>query len=193
MENVGVRTASLLLMLATATGPIAVHQPSRGLLDLDGRGIDPFDDPAAGAVVFVFVETDCPISNRYAPELARLHARFETAGVRFWLIHPGGGTSPNAIRQHLRAYGYPFGALQDPEFTLVDATGATVMPEAAVFDRERRLRYRGRIDDRYVSLGRVRPAPTRRDLEEALAALIAGRAIPAARTTAVGCLIADLR
>ena len=64
-------------------------------------------------------------------------------------------------------------------------------PEAAVYDRERRLIYRGRIDDRYVNIGLERPAPTRRDLEEVLTAVAAGTSVTPRMTQAVGCYVAD--
>jgi hypothetical protein len=38
--------------------------------------------------VLVFVRTDCPISNRYAPELRRLQDRFAPRGMAFWLVYP---------------------------------------------------------------------------------------------------------
>lgn len=160
------------------------------LLDLEGRAVDPLD--AGAMTVLVFDRIDCPISNRYAPEIRRLHERFAPRGVRFRLVYPGRDVRPTLIRRHLREFGYPIDALRDPDFALVDLTGARVTPEAAVF-RGRTLVYRGRIDDRYVSLGRMRPAPRRRDLEEALEALVAGRPVPPPGGPAVGCLIADLR
>jgi hypothetical protein len=52
--------------------------------------------------------------------------------------------------------------------------------------------YRGRIDDRYVAFGKARPAPTRRDLEETLDALLEGKLPEPVTTTAIGCFIADL-
>ncbi|HUQ87649.1 MAG TPA: hypothetical protein VM096_08830, partial [Vicinamibacterales bacterium] len=70
-------------------------------------------------------------------------------------------------------------------------TGVTVTPEVAVM-RGSTLVYRGRIDDRYVELGRERPKPTRHDLEEALNAAIAGKTIAIRQTRAVGCILADL-
>jgi hypothetical protein len=51
--------------------------------------------------------------------------------------------------------------------------------------------YRGRIDNRYVELGVERPAATQRDLADALASVLAGKAVAAATTQAVGCFIAD--
>ena len=55
-----------------------------------------------------------------------------------------------------------------------------------------RILYRGRIDDRYVGLGVERRAPAKRDLEEALTAVIAGKRVEHPTTQAVGCFIADL-
>ncbi|MGH9312899.1 MAG: redoxin domain-containing protein [Vicinamibacterales bacterium] len=164
------------------------------LRDLDGRAIDPFaGGPRAAAMVFVFVRPDCPVSNRYAPELARMHDRFASRGVTFTLVYPGDAAATEAIRNHVHQYGYPFAALRDPDLSFAGAVAATVMPEAAVFDAYGTLRYLGRIDDRYISAGRARPAPTRRDLEEALESILAGRPVRAERTPAIGCLIADLR
>src|SRR5207244_1630362 len=52
--------------------------------------------------------------------------------------------------------------------------------------------YRGRIDDRYVDLGKRRIEPNRRDLREALTAVLAGQPVKEARTKAIGSPIADL-
>jgi hypothetical protein len=53
--------------------------------------------------------------------------------------------------------------------------GATITPEAVVVDPQGRVLYRGRIDDRYVSLGLERPVATRRDLDEALTDITVGK------------------
>ncbi len=173
------------------------------LLTLDDTTIDPFAEFAgAHAVAFVFVSVECPISNRYAPEMKRLYDRFAAArsaaggegrgsGAAFWLVYPNPADSPDAIREHVKAYGYPMRALRDPDHVLVKRAGATITPEAAVYDAQRQLRYRGRIDDKYVAIGLERPNPTTRDLENALSAVAAGKPIAEARTQAVGCYIAD--
>jgi AhpC/TSA family len=181
-----------VLAATTALGPAGRGQESIRLLDLDGRTVDPFDPGGSRAIVFVFARLDCPVSNRYAPELARLFRSFARRGVEFTLVYPGDQPA-ETIERHVQEYGYPFGALRDPDFGFVDRAGATVTPEAAVFDARGTLRYLGRIDDRYMSAGRMRPAATRHDLKEALEALLAGRPVSPARTPAAGCLIADLR
>jgi hypothetical protein len=163
------------------------------LLSLDGSQVDPFlSPPGTRAIVFVFVSRDCPISNRYAPELKRLHDRFTPRGVVFRLIYPNPSESADDIRRHVQEYGYGGQALRDPHHDLVRFANATVTPEAAVYDVARRPLYRGRIDDRYVSVTLQRPQPARHDLEDALLAILAGQPANPAMGPAVGCFIADL-
>jgi hypothetical protein len=82
--------------------------------------------------------------------------------------------------------------VRDPDHALVKYAGAKVTPEAAVYAGGR-IVYRGRIDDRYVDFGVERPQATRRDLAEAIASVVAGRAVVQPKTQAVGCFIADFR
>lgn len=160
--------------------------------DLDDRPIDPFKAPAGTkAMAFLFVSVECPISNRYAPEVRRLHDKFAAQGITFSLVYPNPIEPVAAIRRHLKDYSYPMRALRDPRHELVKVAGATITPEAVVVDPQGRVLYRGRIDDRYVSLGLERPVATRHDLDEALTDVIAGKAPRQATTQAVGCFIAD--
>jgi hypothetical protein len=163
------------------------------LLGLDGRQVDPLaGPPGTRAIAFVFLSRDCPISNRYAPELRRLHDRFASQGVVFRLIYPNPSESADDVQRHVREYGYRGQALRDPRHDLVELVNATVTPEAAVYDVSRRLLYRGRIDDRYINVSLQRPQPTRRDLEDALLAILAGQPVTPAPGPAIGCFIADL-
>lgn len=161
--------------------------------DLDGRPVDPLERAAdVKAVVLVFTSIECPISNRYAPDIRRLYEKFAADGVRFWLIFANPADSPEAVRAHVKAFGYPTRVLRDPRQDLVRLTQVTVTPEAAVFDRRGAIVYRGRIDDRYADLGIDRQTPTSRDLDEAIAATLAGRPVPNPITRAVGCFIPDV-
>lgn len=161
------------------------------LVDLDGRPVDPFADGAA-ATVLLFVRSDCPISNRYAPEVRRIWSEFTERGVSFHLVYADPAEPVATIRRATEDFAYPFPARRDPEQRMVARVGATVTPEVAVFDAARRLVYRGRIDDRWASLGRPRAAPTRRDLVEVLEALVAGERLVPRTTRAIGCYIPRL-
>lgn len=161
---------------------------------LSGAPIDALQAPAGTkAIVFLFTSTDCPISNRYAPEVHRLAESFGSQGVVFRLVYPNRAEDAAAIREHMAAYSYEgiVEAVRDPTLALVKFVGATVTPEVAIVAGGHVV-YRGRIDDRYVDLGRERPAPTRRDLFDALTAIVAGKPVPRPKTQAVGCYISDL-
>ncbi len=140
--------------------------------------------------VYVFTTTDCPISNRYAPEINRLAAKF-SGKAKFVLVYPVAADSPEMIREHQKKYGYSLESIRDTTHQLLKQTGVTVTPEVAVM-AEGRMLYRGRIDDRYVALGTERPQPTQRDLEASLDAVIAGKPVAVPETRAVGCILSDL-
>ena len=154
--------------------------------------LDPFHSPAS-ARVFIFARTDCPLIDRYAPELRRIAAEFQSRGVAFWLVYPGRSASPSAIAAHAKEYSLPGTVIADPDTELVRRAHARVAPEAAVFDRKGQLVYHGRIDNRWVDFGKARPAATVHDLETAIADVLGGRPVPEAATRAVGCSLADLQ
>jgi thiol-disulfide isomerase/thioredoxin len=160
---------------------------------LSGAPVDALQAPAGTkAIVFLFTSTDCPISNRYAPEVRRIAEAFGSKGVVFRIVYPNPSEKAKAIREHMAAYAYAgvAEAIRDPKLALVKFAGATVTPEAVVVAGGKVV-YRGRIDDRYVDLGRERPAPTERDLFDALTAILAGKPVPHATRQAVGCFISD--
>jgi hypothetical protein len=168
--------------------------------DMDGQSVNPFkvEHGLAGvtkAHVFIFASTECPISNRYAPEVRRLHQVFAPKGIVFWVVYPNRDESPEAIRRHFREFEYPCPALLDPELALVGKAMVRVTPEAAVFGAGEQLLYHGRIDNRFAGFGKERPAPTERELETILAAIVEGRKIPPGLSDpsrlAVGCSIAN--
>ena len=187
---------SAVVVLAALAGLARAGSASfTGVVDLEGRRFEALP-PGPGPTVLVFTRTDCPISNRYAPELRRLGERFAGRGVVFRLVYADPTETPAAIREHLRAFGLGGGALRDPRHELVRLAGATVTPEVAVFVAHpsgTRMVYRGRIDDRAVDFGRTRPEPRTRDLADVLDALTAGRTLTLRTTTAVGCVIPELQ
>jgi hypothetical protein len=183
--------ATLLIAGLMQSAPAPVKQEIHAT-DPSGAPVLPFRTRAK-ARVFVFVRTDCPITNRYAPELQRAAARFHNQGVEFWLVYPDRGESAADIREHITSYRFPGQPLRDPSHELESLAHATVAPEAAVFDGAGQLRYHGRIDDRWITFGRSRPSATSHDLEEAIAAVLAGKTVSVPVTHAIGCYLADLR
>jgi hypothetical protein len=184
--------AALLASLPpTSAAPAGTTRELPGVTDLDGRGADPFSATNARAVVLVFFSIECPICQRYAPELRALREQFTPRGADLWLVQPGSAETPEATRRFLQDYNLPIPLLRDPRHALVKLAGAKTTPEAAVFLPDGRLAWRGRIDNRFADFGKARPAPTRRDLRDALEAVLAGKRPPRARAPAVGCPIAS--
>jgi len=99
-SKVEVRGRRAILTLAVFA--FAMHgcdsNPMSGVRDIHGDPVDPTRDSTAIASVTLFIESGCPISNRYAPEIKSLYQRYAPRGVNFWLVYPDAGTSAQAIR-----------------------------------------------------------------------------------------------
>jgi thiol-disulfide isomerase/thioredoxin len=181
----------LSLVLATLALLLLPSSPAgqKTALHLDGTQADPFLAAPGKPVVLVFVRTDCPVSNRYAPLIQRISSQY-SAKVGFWLVYLGKTATAEKIRQHERDYGYKLSALRDPQHALAAQAQVQVTPEAAVFDAHHHLLYHGRIDNLYQDFGRVRSAATTHELDDAIRAALSGKT-PPANAPGVGCYIAD--
>lgn len=161
----------------------------KSALHLDGSAADPFREAAGKPVVLVFVRTDCPVSNRYAPLIQKISSHYGDK-VGFWLVYLGKTASAEKIRQHEAEYGYKVNALRDPQHLLVKRAQVGTTPEAAVFDAQHRLIYHGRTDNLYEDVGRSRPVATTHELDDAIQAVLYGKT-PPPNAPGVGCFIAD--
>lgn len=163
-------------------------------VDLDGHPVM-LEGSAAPAIVLFFTASDCPIANRYEPEMLRLEREFSSSGIVFWWVYPNPEDTAATIRRHQAQFSGSAHVLRDTEQSLVHAAHATVTPEAAIFiPRDGVLRevYRGRIDDRYIAFGQERPKAMRHELENAIAAVLARRSVPQPGGPPVGCSIVPL-
>jgi hypothetical protein len=179
------------LVVAALLACTVFGRGQQAALDLDGHTVNPLLADSNKVVVLVFLRRDCPVSSRYAPVIQQISRQFADRAT-FWLVYPDKSESPQAIRKYLQDYGYHLPAVRDPEHALVKMGRAQITPEVAVFDRSRHLVYNGRIDDWYFDLSRARPAPTTHELEDALRALLAGKAVAKSEVRGVGCYISDL-
>ena len=163
--------------------------------DLAGHAVA-LPGAGASAAVLFFVASDCPISNRYFPEMVRLEEEFAGKGVSFWFVYPNLTETPPIIRAHQGEYAPGGHVLTDPQQRLAQFTGAKVTPEAAILIAGQgglRTVYAGRIDDRYLSIGKERPRATRHDLEDAIAAALKGGPVAEPGGPAVGCGIVSTK
>ena len=141
------------------------------------------------ATVLVFVNSTCPIANGYAPEINRLYKTYASKAIAFFIVHVETNLTVDSAKKHRQEFGYQCDALIDSEHRLVKLTGATITPEVAVISPQGELLYRGRIDDRFPSIGIQRAKARHTELRDSLDAIIANQPVPVARTQAVGCFI----
>ena len=163
--------------------------------DLGGRPVDRLAAPGTQAVVLFFTATDCPISNRYIPEIQRLQKEFEAQRVTVWYVYPNAAETTAAVRQHELAYGAEAHVLLDPHHRLVDLARASITPETAILvpdgtdSQSLRVVYRGRIDNRYIHFGVQRPEANKHDLEQAISDVLEHRPVHQPDGPPVGCAI----
>lgn len=126
---------------------------------------------------------------RLMPKIQRLAEDFAPRGVLFVGVNVGRNDTlrdmgAQAIEFEQR---YPF--VKDRQFALLRGLGVTRTTTAVVLDHERRVRYRGRIDDQ-VLYANVKSAPNREDLRRALEDMLEGRDVELAETPVEGCKVA---
>ncbi|HEY4002498.1 MAG TPA: redoxin domain-containing protein, partial [Candidatus Xenobia bacterium] len=145
-------------------------------------------------LVLLFVSSTCPCSNAYTDRLMGLMTRFQAQGLPFLWInedkiklldqHP---SVPLQVALHqMEKYGVHVTTVQDTHDRIALRYGIKVTPEAVVLDHEGYIRYHGRVDDSQDP-ARV----SSHELQDAMEALVAGRAIAVQETKAVGCFIVD--
>src|SRR5258708_5037318 len=131
------RSSSLLIValmvLCLGSAPLISNTLQSFATDLEGKPFDPFRAARGKVAVMIFVRTDCPISNRYAPAIQQLSARNGGKAV-FFLVYPGKKDTANSIRKHDLEFGYTLAALRDPQHILLKQSQAQITPEPAAFD-----------------------------------------------------------
>ncbi len=124
------------------------------------RSLDDFKNRKA--FVLVFVDTGCPLVKRYLPELKRLEALYRKDGVQFLAVNVGWDDTIVSLAALAIEHDVPFPFVKDAEGKCLDALGVEYTPQVVVLDAERKIRYRGRIDDQYrPGGGRVAARPVR--------------------------------
>lgn len=179
-------TLIAVLVLAATHLPGAAPAAIR-LSDLSGKLVEPLAKRGQKMTVLFFLTTECPIGNRYAPEISRIVNDYESKGITCHAIYAHETLAE--ITEYQRQYKLSLSALLDPELKLAKLTGATVTPEACILGPEGEILYRGRIDDRAVKYGTVSVEPRVRDLRLALDAVLAGKPVAEKFTRAIGCYI----
>ena len=199
------RVAPALLLLAVACGAapkypilnVGAAAPGFTLPAADGKTYGLADFAASPVLAVVFTCNHCPESQAYESRLRALDRDYRDKGVAVVAINPNDGdrqalavlanTDVNdslegmKIRAAHAGSAYPYLYDGDTQATTI-AFGVDAMPQVFIFDRDRKLRYRGRLDD---SVDEARVGS--RDARAALDAVLSGAAVRAATTRVEGC------
>lgn len=176
--------SSMMLELGT-------RAPDFTLPDTDAKQHSLSDYEDARALLVMFICNHCPFVKHVRAELARLGHDYLARDVAILAIssndaHAYPADSLEAMREEKKLAAYPFPYLYDEAQTAADAFHAACTPDFFLFDGERRLVYRGQLDDSRPSNGLP---VTGRDLRAALDAVLSGQAVPAHQTPSIGCTI----
>ncbi len=179
-----VQTASTMLPLGTAA-------PDFTLPDATGTQVSLSDFDGAKALLVMFICNHCPFVKHVREQLAALGAEYQEKGVGVVAImsndvtlHPD--DSPEKMEDEVRQVGYTFPYLYDETQEMAKAYRAACTPDFFVFDGERKLAYRGQLDD--ARPGNDKPV-TGADLRAALDAVLAGAPVPEPQKPSIGCNI----
>lgn len=180
----------LTLPAATAESPVKIGETIADLRFKDIRGLSRSlrELGERRAVVLIFTTTHCPLVARTLPKLKELDEKYTPQGVQFVAVNVGLDDTLRDMAAQAIDYEVSFPFVKDTDLSCIRQLGVQRTPEVAVLDAERRLVYRGRVDDQ-LRLGGSRPEPSRHDLQEALEDLLAGRPVAVPETPVDGCLV----
>lgn len=177
-----VMTPSQMLELGTP-------MPAFSLPDFDGRTVS--SDADARGVLVVFMCNHCPFVKHVRTELAAIGREYGERGIAMFGINSNDWSkypddSPARMRDEAQQCGYDFPYLVDEDQSVAKAYRAACTPDFFLFDGQRRLVYRGQLDDSRPSNGKP---VTGRDLRAALDAVLDGRPVAAEQIPSIGCNI----
>lgn len=156
----------------------------------DGRTYALEDVAGKNGTVIVFICNHCPYVKAVIGRLVADARALMADGIGFAAIcsndaatHPDDSFAN--MRKFAKAHDFPFPYLHDQSQQAARAYGAVCTPDYFGYDRDRKLKYRGRLDE-----GRIDPpAPdARRELVEAMRAIASGEA-PPRQHASIGCSI----
>jgi peroxiredoxin len=181
----------MALTPSTMLLPLGTPAPDFRLPDTEGRLVSLSDFNGAPAYLVMFICNHCPYVKHIRSHLATLCREYQSKGVAIVGINANDverypEDSPERMKEEVRSAGYTFPYLFDASQEVAKAYRAACTPDFFLFDRERKLVYRGQYDDSRPGNG---IPVTGRDLRAALDAVLAGRLVPANQKPSIGCNI----
>lgn len=141
-------------------------------------------------LTIVFTCNHCPYAKAVEGRLIALAKDLDQEGAQFVLISSNDADaypedSFAVMKKIAEENAYPFPYCYDESQQVAKAFGALCTPHCFVFDGDRRLRYKGRVDDNWQEPARVKE----HNLRDAIRALLKGGEPPVAEANAIGCSI----
>jgi peroxiredoxin len=159
-----------------------------GLTGTDGQTHSWQDVADRDAVVVVFTCNTCPYAVDYEQRINDLAARFAGTQSRVAVVAINANLIPEdalpAMKTRATARNFQFPYLFDESQAVARSFGAVRTPEFFILDKERRIVYMGAMDDN-TTAAEVK----HRYVDDAVAAVLEGKAVTVKETPPVGCLI----
>jgi Ca2+-binding EF-hand superfamily protein/thiol-disulfide isomerase/thioredoxin len=154
--------------------------------DINGQQHRLSDFAKHKALVIALTGTGCPLCQKYAPTLADLERKYRDRDVAFVFINPNESEKIDMLKETVRTHGFAGPYVRDLDEVILTAVGAKTTTEVFVLDAARTLVYRGAVDDQY-GFGYSLNAPRKTYAVDAIEAVIGGRRVEIAATSAPGC------
>jgi peroxiredoxin len=171
--------------------PLGTSAPPFSLPDISGKTVSIGDFQNAPALLVMFICNHCPYVKHVRSGLAQLARDYQPKGTAVVAIssndvvtHPD--DSPAKMALEAKEAGYTFPYLYDESQAVAHAYQAACTPDFFLFDREKRLVYRGQLDDSRPGNG---VPVTGKDLRAALDAVLAGKPVATEQKPSIGCNI----
>ncbi|GKS65760.1 thioredoxin family protein [Nitrospira sp.] len=172
--------------------PLGTPAPAFELRDVvSGQtySLDSFSDKTA--LLIMFICRHCPYVVHVEQELAKMGRDYLDTGLGILAISsndPVGypDDAPPKLKEMAQRLGFTFPFCHDETQEVAKAYRAACTPDFYLLDRDRRLVYRGQLDDSRPSNGKP---VTGRDLRAAIQAVLAGKPIDGAQRPSIGCSI----
>ena len=141
------------------------------------------------ASVFVFLNPDCPLSQKYSLSIKNIFAEYSGKNIPVYLVFPGRLYSNSEIKKFLSDYNLQMVAIEDEDKKLTACLGAEITPEAFLIDAKGNFLYKGAIDNWFMDVDQKREVITEHYLADAIQLFLAGKTIKVSQTKPVGCII----
>ena len=171
--------------------PLGTSAPDFRLPDPTGKLFSLEDFAGAPALLVVFMCNHCPYVKHVQRIFTEIAQEYQAKGIAVIGINSNDAQnypddSPEKMAEEIRNAGYTFPYLYDESQAVAKAYRAACTPDFFLFDRDRRLAYRGQFDESRPKNGLP---VTGRDLRAALDAVLGQRPVPTPQKPSVGCSI----